>query len=191
MPDWLAISIGVCAFGISLGTFISNFIHRGQDVKRMKQERFDEIMKEYRGKQMHESIYVLNKGVSEKMNSPQYRKYFDPPQKGKEVDLHERQIGQGAFWIELCSPGGDFDYRRRYVSHFFRTLAGFYYENRVLPEDVKAIWGPENVVIIGRIIIPCEENLIKIREKQSTASKNTIKYLKDFHNEFNPDKLIK
>jgi hypothetical protein len=186
---------------ISIGSLIFSFIAFTFERRLLKQNRFDEIMKQYRSIDMFEHLNVLyshwNRTTTslkeEKINSLSRGKIKsiqladierikrERKQIEKEITVSDNEIARKMVKDNTVNVS------RRYVSHFFAIFAKYGLDKRLRAKDIKSFWTADNLSIIPEIIIPLEKEYAKMKygyDDKKISTNTTLQNLKLFFDKY-------
>jgi len=149
----IAIIISIFAFTISL--------------KTLKLQTLSDLLKEYRSPQMGASIQYLWDYFS-KCNSD-------------ELKLIDNYIKQYYKDIKINTDPNNTKFtlhkHRRIVSHYYETLAAYYFNNLLFKSTFNKLWTKETLEIINNILYPIETKaLTQITKNKVISNKVDLMY---------------
>ena len=139
--------------------------------KILKQNRFEQLMNEYRSDKMYKSIKKLYDEY--KINKERLEK------KGLPDSIIERFIFEAMIKDEYTNLS------RRYVTQYFSMIATYYIRNKIDHNEVKYFWGKNNLSIIIELLIPLEKIYameIYGQDEKTIDQNMTLNTLEKFYN---------
>lgn len=157
-------------------SIISIFLTWYISVKNMKQKIIYELIDQYQSREMLECLTSIRNYFSTLMIKYKFRN----KKLKNENDIYFQLI------IDLMKDERSIDqklnYSRRIVSHFYQKVVIYEKKKYISSKEIMEIWNPNDLSILGQVIIPFEKLYYKSQTGYETN--NTIESLQAFFNKY-------